>query len=87
MAWVEKNHNDHLVSTPLLCAELPTTRPGCPEPHPALTYPILPIDFLGSRARQAQTTPGCWHCRAAGYTWAQLLGGSAMVMGLLVAPV
>jgi len=34
MAWVEKDHNDHRVSTPLLCAGLPTTRPGCPEPHP-----------------------------------------------------
>jgi len=21
MAWIEKDHNDHLVSTPLLCAE------------------------------------------------------------------
>ena len=30
MAWVEKDHNDHRVSTPLLCAGLPTTRPGCP---------------------------------------------------------
>ena len=35
MAWVEKDHNDHLVSIPLLCAGSPTTRPGCPEPHPA----------------------------------------------------
>ena len=30
MAWVEKDHNAHLVSTPAMC-----TRPGCPEPHPA----------------------------------------------------
>ena len=35
MAWVEKDHNDHLVSIPLLCAWSPTTTPGCPEPHPA----------------------------------------------------
>uniref|UniRef100_A0A8C9FFG2 Serine/threonine-protein phosphatase 2A regulatory subunit B'' subunit beta n=1 Tax=Pavo cristatus TaxID=9049 RepID=A0A8C9FFG2_PAVCR len=28
MAWVENDHNDHLVSTPLLCAGSPTTRPG-----------------------------------------------------------
>jgi len=35
MAWVEKDHNDHPVSTPLLCAGSPTTRQGCPEPHPA----------------------------------------------------
>ena len=35
MAWVEKDLKDHLVSTPLLCAGSPTTRPGCPEPHPA----------------------------------------------------
>ena len=34
MAWVEKGRNDHRVSTPLLRAALPTTRPGCPEPHP-----------------------------------------------------
>ena len=31
--WVEKDLSDHLVSTPLLCAGLPTTRPGCPEPE------------------------------------------------------
>ena len=31
--WVEKDHNDHLVSTPLLRARLPTTTPGCPEPQ------------------------------------------------------
>jgi len=29
MAWVEKDHNDHLVSAPLLCAESPTIRSGC----------------------------------------------------------
>jgi len=32
MAWVHKDHNDHQVSTPLLCAGSPTTRPGCPYP-------------------------------------------------------
>jgi len=32
MEQVEKDYNDHLVSTPLLCAGLPTTRQGCPEP-------------------------------------------------------
>jgi len=31
MAWVEKDHDDPLVSTPLLCAGSPTSRPGCPE--------------------------------------------------------
>ena len=40
MAWVEKDHNDHQVSTPLLCAGSPTSRPGCPEPHPA--WPWMP---------------------------------------------
>ena len=35
MVWVEKHLKDHLVSTPLQCAGSPTTRPGCPEPHPA----------------------------------------------------
>jgi len=33
MAWVEKDYDGHLVSTPLLCAGSLTTRPGCPEPH------------------------------------------------------
>ena len=40
MAQVEKDHNDHRVSAPLLCAGSPTTRPGCPEPHPA--WPWMP---------------------------------------------
>ena len=40
MAWVEKDRNDHRVSTPLLCAGSPTSRPGCPEPHPA--WPWMP---------------------------------------------
>jgi len=31
MTSFEKDHNDHLVSTPLLCVGLPTARPGCPE--------------------------------------------------------
>jgi len=35
MAWVEKDHNDHLVSTPMPWAGSPTTRPGCQESHPA----------------------------------------------------
>ena len=44
-AWIEKNSNAHLVSTPLLCAGSPTTRPGCPEPHPVLKVE-LNIDLL-----------------------------------------
>jgi len=40
VAWVEKDHNDYPVSPPLLCAGLPSTRPGCPEPHPA--WPWMP---------------------------------------------
>ena len=45
MAWVEEDHNDHLVSTPLLHTGLPSTRPGCPEPHPELkSSPVeLPV--------------------------------------------
>jgi len=31
--FYKKDHNDHLVSTLLLCAESPATRPGCPEPQ------------------------------------------------------
>ena len=40
MTSFEKDHNDHLVSTPLLCVGLPTARPGCPEPRPA--WPLMP---------------------------------------------
>lgn len=36
MVWVEKDHNDHLISTPLLCAGSPITTPGC-------QYCILPV--------------------------------------------
>jgi len=46
MAWVEKDHNDHWVSTPLLWTGLPATRPGCPEPHPA--WPWMPPGILWS---------------------------------------
>jgi len=35
MAWVEKDLKDHLVSALLPWTGLPTTRPGCPEPHSA----------------------------------------------------
>lgn len=31
VAWVEKDPNNHLVSTSLLYAGWPTARPGCPE--------------------------------------------------------
>jgi len=31
MAWVEKHHDDHVVSTFLLCAGSPATKPGCSE--------------------------------------------------------
>ena len=43
MVWVEKDHNYDLVSTPLLCAGPPITRPGCPEPHPA--WPWMPSEM------------------------------------------
>jgi len=35
MAWDGKDLRDDLVSTTLPMARSPTTRPGCPEPHPA----------------------------------------------------
>jgi len=35
MAWVEKDHKDHVVSIPLPWAGSPTTRPGYSEPPPA----------------------------------------------------
>ena len=38
MDWTEKDHNDHLISTPLLCPGSPATRPGCSEPHPAWSW-------------------------------------------------
>ena len=34
MAWIEKDLRDHPVSIPLPQAGLPTTGPGCPDPHP-----------------------------------------------------
>jgi len=44
MALVEKDHSDHLVSTSLLCAGLPTTRPGCPTwrrgTYPSVLQPL-----------------------------------------------
>lgn len=33
MAYVEKDHNDHVVSTPQLCAGSAATRLGFPEPQ------------------------------------------------------
>jgi len=41
MAWVGKDLKDHQVSTPSPWEGLPTTRPGCPEPHPALLDVLL----------------------------------------------
>ena len=35
MVWIEKDPKDHLVSTHLTRAGSSTSRPGCPEPHPA----------------------------------------------------
>jgi len=56
MAWVEKDHHDHLVSAPPPQAGSPTTRPGHPEPHPAWnllfylyhleTHKVLPLQLL-----------------------------------------
>ena len=58
MAWVEKDSNDHLVSTPLPHVGSPTTRPGCPEPHPALiSYPTRKkekIQYLYEEVAQTQ---------------------------------
>ena len=51
MAWVEKDHNAHLVLTLLLCAGLPTTRPRCPEPHPAY------FTAISSTEREFQVFP------------------------------
>jgi len=54
IAWVEKDHNDHRVSTPLLCAGSPTTSPGCPEPHPA--WPGIPPRMGTQSKRGSQPT-------------------------------
>jgi len=51
MAWVEKDHNDHWVSNPLLCAGSPTTKPGCIEPHPARPWmPLSQSNFPDSQS-------------------------------------
>ena len=62
MAWVEKDRNDHQVSTPLLCAGLPITRLGCPEPHPAWRPPTLAPGFRFTQWNNYPTdnpTPPC----------------------------
>jgi len=61
MAWVEKDHNDHRVSRPLPWAGSPTTRPGCPEPHPA--WPSMP--------------PGIGHPQPPWATWSRVSPPSA----------
>ena len=54
MAWVEKHHNAHPVSTPLLCAGLPTTRPGCPIPS---WWTPLSENHLGNFSKLVQMQP------------------------------
>jgi len=48
MAWVDKDHNDHLVSSPLLHTGSPTSRPGCPEPHPAWIWHCLTLKKMNN---------------------------------------
>ena len=58
MAWVEKDHNDHLISTPLLWAGLPTTRTDCPEPQlPCLVF----LQGWGIHSLLGQPVPLCHH--------------------------
>jgi len=52
MTLVEKDHSDHVVSNPLLCAGSPTTRQGCPEPHPAWMS-----SSFGSSGKQPLASP------------------------------
>ena len=75
MAWVEKDHNDHLVSTSLLCAGSPTTRPGLEclqgwgihnllgQPVPVCHHPVceklLPNIQPKSPLSQSKTIPPC----------------------------
>ena len=58
MAWVEKDHNDHLVSTPLLCAGSPTTRQAA-QSHiqPGLEC----LQGLGIHNLLGQPVPVCHH--------------------------
>ena len=82
--WVEKDHSDHLVSTPLLCAGSPLTRPGCPEPHPV--WPWMPPgmgvwELLNHGLNLWLTSWGeCWvSCRGTGecsFTWVTGRGGA-----------
>ena len=58
MAWVEKDHNDHPVSTSLLCAGSPTTRPGCSDHiQPGLEC----LQVWGIRNLLGQPAPVCHH--------------------------
>jgi len=47
MAWVQKDHNDHLVSTPLLCSGSPIARPGCPEPQEKYKFQTVSEQLKG----------------------------------------
>ena len=50
MAWIENDHSDHLVSTPLLCTGSPNSRSGCPEPHPAWVWSVIIVCLEGFKA-------------------------------------
>ena len=58
MTWVEKDVKHCLVSTPLLCAGLPTAKPGCPEPHPA--WPWVPPEHSTSLGNLFQCVTTLW---------------------------
>jgi len=60
MAWIEKNLKDHVVSASLLCPGSPTTRPGCPEPHPA--WPWIPPG-MGHPQPPWATCSSWWHAK------------------------
>jgi len=62
VAWVEKDHSDHLVSTPLLCAGSPTARPSTTRNEEfvaLLQNPPLP----GAEVRLHAALQGEMHCK------------------------
>ena len=60
MAWVEKDHNDHRVSSPLLSAESSTTRQHVPVHHHPLWSEKLPPNIQPKPPlSQFKTIPPC----------------------------
>ena len=59
MAWVEKDHSDHLVSTPLLRTGSPNHQTRLPSPWERIAFCLLPAEC----SKQYMTKPGIWRVK------------------------